>query len=242
MTMAIIEARDVMKVYETGKVKLKALQNVSVSVERGEMVGVMGPSGCGKTTLLNCLSGLDEINSGTIVIEGKDISKMSDNQKTTQRADRMGFIFQAYNLLPVLSAVENVELPLLYAGRRKAREAAAAALQLVGLGDRLRHEPSQLSGGQRQRVAVARAVVSNPAIVLADEPTGNLDSKTGEEILGLLVALHQQGRTILIVTHDQNVAGHCPREVRMRDGRIVEERRGAARAGAASVAAQPAGG
>jgi len=224
--MAIIEARDVVKVYETGKVRLKALQSVSISVERGEMVGVMGPSGCGKTTLLNCLSGLDEIDSGTIVIEGKDISKMSDNQKTTQRADRMGFIFQAYNLLPVLSAVENVELPLLVSGKKmaEARKRALKALELVDLVKWADHKPAELSGGQQQRVTIARSIVNEPAIVWADEPTGNLDTKNSMQIMDLLCQLNNDlKQTYIVVTHDPKVGARCDRILNMESGLVVKD-------------------
>jgi putative ABC transport system ATP-binding protein len=187
------------------------------------MVAVMGQSGCGKTTLLNCLSGLDSVDSGQIILDGNDLARMGDKKRTTYRARRMGFIFQVYNLLPVLSAVENVELPLLVSGIRpsEARQKAEQALATVGLSDWATHRPAELSGGQRQRVTIARSLVNNPAIVWADEPTGALDSHTADEIVGLLRALNlQAGLTTVIVTHDQSVGDRCDRIVRMRDGEI----------------------
>src|SRR5215216_6825432 len=179
---AIIDAREVVKTYDTGEVKVNALRGVSLTVPRGEMVAIMGPSGCGKTTLLNCLSGLDTIDAGLILVDGTDINKLNDNAKTTYRARNMGFVFQFYNLLPVLSAVENVELPLVVSGisGKEARRRALDALERVGLRDWAGHRPAQLSGGQRQRVTIARALVNDPAIVWADEPTGDLDSTTAD--------------------------------------------------------------
>jgi len=236
----IIEATDVTKTYDTGRVQVHALRGVSLSVERGEMVAIMGPSGCGKTTLLNCLSGLDDIDGGQILIEGVDINNLSDNRKTEYRAHRMGFVFQFYNLLPVLSAVENVELPLLVGGvgTGEARDRAMTALGRVGLKDWASHRPAELSGGQRQRVTIARSLVNDPAIVWADEPTGDLDSANAEEIMDLmneLNAAHDQ--TFVIVTHAQEVAERTFRLILMRDGQIVDERqtaRGTTRAAAAT--------
>ena len=186
---AIIQASDVVKTYDTGKVEVHALRGVSLTIQRGEMVAIMGHSGCGKTTLLNCLSGLDTIDSGLILVDGADINRMSDNEKTEYRARRMGFIFQFYNLLPVLSAIENVELPLLVSGTpsRQARQKAAAALETVHLVEWAPHKPGELSGGQRQRVTIARALSNEPAIVWADEPTGDLDSTNADEIMDLIV-------------------------------------------------------
>jgi putative ABC transport system ATP-binding protein len=191
-------------------------------VEEGEMVAIRGPSGSGKSTLMNILGCLDHSDTGRYLIAGQDVSGMSKNALAEVRNRRIGFIFQNFNLLPRMSALENVELPLHYAGRHDAVHAAREALKIVGLSDRSHHEPSQLSGGQRQRVAVARALVTNPAILLADEPTGALDSKTGEEILALFKELNAQGRTILVVTHDAEVAAHCQREIHIHDGKIVE--------------------
>lgn len=222
----IIHAEQVTKTYDTGVIKVEALKSVDFSVRRGEMVAVMGPSGCGKTTLLNCLSGLDDVDSGTIIIEGQDISKLQDRARTSYRAKRMGFIFQVYNLLPVLTAVENVELPLLVGDVKptKARALAEEALRKVGLLEWANHRPAELSGGQRQRVTVARSLVNEPAIVWADEPTGALDSMAAMEIMDLLKELnHKQGLTIVLVTHDQGVGNMCDRIVRMRDGEIVGE-------------------
>jgi putative ABC transport system ATP-binding protein len=224
----IIRAMNVRKTYRTGSVKVEALRGIDFAVACGEMVAIMGPSGCGKTTLLNCLSGLDEVDEGQIWLEGHDLATMSDRARTTYRALRMGFVFQVFNLLPVLSAVENVELPLLVAGIRPgvARKKAIAALAKVGLEEWASHRPAELSGGQRQRVTIARSLVNEPAIVWADEPTGSLDSKTATEIIDLLHELNQSaGLTFVLVTHDQGVGDRCDRIVRMSDGRIVDEGR-----------------
>ena len=224
MTQQIIEATAVQKSFRTGEVEVHALRGVDLFVETGEMVAIMGPSGCGKTTLLNCLSGLDEFDSGNVKIEGSDLRKMNDRARTHYRARRMGFIFQTFNLLPVISALENVELPLLVSGvsQREARQKAVAALAQVGLAERANHRPAELSGGQRQRVTIARALVNNPAIVWADEPTGNLDSKTANDVLDLLKKLNrEQGQTFIIVTHDATIGAACNRIVRMQDGEIV---------------------
>lgn len=221
LIMAIIEARDIVKRYELGGDIIMALDRVSFRIDEGEMLAITGPSGSGKSTLMHIIGCLDHVDSGSYVLAGEDVSQMSRRRLAEVRNRRIGFVFQTFNLLPRLTAIENVELPLLYAGQKDAREPALAALEKVGLGDRMRHEPNQLSGGQRQRVAVARALVTNPAIILADEPTGNLDSKTGEEILGLFESLNIQGRTIIIVTHDLDVAAHCRRQIKLRDGRIV---------------------
>ena len=222
----IISAHDVHKTYRTGGSVVHALQGVSLTVQRGEMVSVMGPSGCGKTTLLNALSGLDEIDHGKIVIEGLEIQQLSDNAKTDYRARHMGFIFQFYNLLPVLTAVENVELPLLISGTppREARKRALQVLELVQLADWSTHRPAQLSGGERQRVTIARALVNNPAIVWADEPTGDLDSVTASEIMELMEDMNRRThQTFVIVTHDGAVGARCHRTIQMRDGRVEWE-------------------
>jgi putative ABC transport system ATP-binding protein len=224
----IISAEDVVKVYDTTEVKVRALNGVSLDIKRGEMVAVMGPSGCGKTTLLNTLSGLDEITEGVIDIEGKDIAKMDDVEKSAYRANNIGFVFQFYNLLPVLSARENVELPLLLAKvpPKEAMKRAEEVLDLVGLKDWANHKPAELSGGQRQRVTIARALANNPAIVFADEPTGDLDSKTGKEIMDLMVELNQcEGTTFLIVTHDEHIGENAPRRITMKDGMVVADER-----------------
>jgi putative ABC transport system ATP-binding protein len=224
----IVEARGVVKTYDTGKVKVNALRGVDLALRPGEMVAIMGPSGCGKTTLLNCLSGLDGIDAGEIRIEGTALSAMSDRERTDYRARRMGFVFQFYNLMPVLSSVENVELPLLVARvpGREARRRALAALEMVGLADWAEHVPDELSGGQRQRVTIARALANDPAIVWADEPTGDLDSENAEEIVAIMRGLNRErGLTFLIVTHDIAVGRKTDRIIRMLDGRIVEEHR-----------------
>jgi putative ABC transport system ATP-binding protein len=224
----IVEARAVRRTYDTGAVRVEALRGVDLTVARGEMVSIMGPSGCGKTTLLNCLSGLDGIDGGEVVIEGTPLVAMSDRERTDHRARRMGFVFQFYNLMPVLTAVENVELPLLVArvGPREARRRAEAALGLVGVGRRGGHLPDELSGGERQRVTIARALVNDPAIVWADEPTGDLDSENAEEIVGLMRDLNlERGLSFLIVTHDIAVGRRTDRIVRMLDGQVVEQQR-----------------
>ncbi len=222
----IIQATGVQKVYHTGVVSVQALRGVDLSVRAGEMVAVMGPSGCGKTTLLNCLSGLDTADQGQIMIEGVSLSDMRDRERTAYRAQRMGFVFQFYNLLPVLSTVENVELPLLVSGVRlaEARKRSLEALAQVGLANRANHRPAELSGGERQRTTIARALVNRPALVWADEPTGDLDSETAHEIMDVLVNLNQeQGLTFILVTHDRSVGARCKRVVRMRDGLIEGE-------------------
>jgi putative ABC transport system ATP-binding protein len=220
----MINAQQVVKTYDTGTTRVQALRGIDFAVPRGEMVAVMGPSGCGKTTLLNCLSGLDNIDSGQIWLESKDVAEMKDKVRTDYRARRMGFVFQVYNLLPVLSAVENIELPLLVSGvkPKDARDKAMRALKTVGLEPWADHRPAELSGGQRQRVTIARSLVNDPAIIWADEPTGALDSKTASEIMDLIRELNQRiGLTIVLVTHDQGVGERCDRIVHMRDGVIV---------------------
>jgi putative ABC transport system ATP-binding protein len=222
----IVEARSVRKTYDTGAVRVDALRGVDLALEQGEMVAIMGPSGCGKTTLLNCLSGLDSLDAGEIVIEGTPLSEMSDRERTDYRARRMGFVFQFYNLMPVLTAVENVELPLLLArlDGDEARARALDALELVGLRERASHVPDALSGGERQRVTIARSLVNDPAIVWADEPTGDLDSENATEIVELMRRLNvERGLTFLIVTHDIAVGRKTDRIVRMVDGVIRGE-------------------
>ena len=222
----IISARDVKKTYNTGKVIVPALRGLDLEVRRGEMVAIMGPSGCGKTTLLNTLSGLDSIDSGLVEIDGQDLFKMSDRQRTAYRAANMGFVFQFYNLLPVLSAAENVEMPLLLDRSQRlkpkqARQMALDALEAVGLADQAYQRPAELSGGQRQRVTIARALVNRPAIVWADEPTGDLDSKTSQDIVDLMRKLNREnGQTFVIVTHSEEIGLQCDRIVWMRDGMV----------------------
>ena len=221
--MDIIAAQGLTKRYQLGGETVTALDGVDLTVREGELLSVTGPSGSGKSTLMHIIGCLDRPDEGAYLLAGEDVSQMSRDRLAEVRNRRIGFVFQTFNLLPRMSSLENVELPLLYGGRHDARAQAAAALERVGLGDRLGHEPNQLSGGQRQRVSIARALVTNPALLLADEPTGNLDSRTGQEILGLFLALHREGHTIMIVTHDQNVASCCGRQVRLSDGRIVED-------------------
>ncbi len=225
----IISATGVLKTYRSRDVVVEALNNVSFTVQSGEMVAVMGPSGCGKTTLLNCLSGLDSIDSGEVSIAGRLLRTMSDDALSEYRAKSMGFVFQAYNLLPVLTVQENVELPLILAGnsQKKSRDRATEKLDLVGLGDRVDHIPAELSGGQQQRVAIARALANDPSIVWADEPTGNLDSTNAGEIMELLKRLNkEQEQTFVLVTHSDEVGGMADRIVRMSDGVIVDDGNG----------------
>jgi putative ABC transport system ATP-binding protein len=220
----VVEGHDVWKVYGAGETEVPALRGLNVAIQRGEMVAVMGPSGCGKTTFLNCFSGLDEITRGSVTLEGVDIQRMSDNARSEFRARRSGFVFQSYNLLPILNSVENVELPLLVSGvpPKEARRRAAAMLGELGMGERITHRPSELSGGQQQRVSLARALVTRPAIVWADEPTGNLDDEASRQVTSLLRSLNQTyQQTILIVTHDPRVAQVCDRTLKMHDGRFV---------------------
>ena len=222
----ILVATDVTKVYRTGDVAVDALKHLTLAVEQGELAAIMGPSGSGKTTLLNCLSGLDDIDGGTVVVQGQDLFAMSDARRTEHRARSMGFIFQAFNLIPVFSAVENVELPLLLVGTppAAARERAVEMLERVGLGHRIAHRPNEMSGGEQQRVTIARALVGRPAIVWADEPTGNLDSAMAEEVMDLLCELNaREGQTIVLVTHDPVIGARAGRLVRMRDGELVDD-------------------
>ena len=223
----IIQVKGLHKTYDTGKVKVHALRGVDLDVKRGEMVAIMGPSGCGKTTLLNCLSGIDSIDQGGIIVNGNVMVKMSDKQRTKFRAEEMGFIFQSYNLLPVLSVVENVELPLLVSGAKskEARKQAENVLELVDLSDQRDKRPAELSGGQQQRVAIARALANDPSIVWGDEPTGNLDSDTSTDIMHVLRRLNQQkGQTFVLVTHAPEIGAMTDRIIRMRDGVIESDR------------------
>jgi putative ABC transport system ATP-binding protein len=220
----LLVAEQVRKVYRTGGVEVEALSGLDLTVRRGELVAVMGPSGSGKTTLLNCLSGLDDVDGGRVLVEGRDLFAMSDARRTSHRARTMGFIFQSFNLIPVFTAAENVELPLLLNGvpAKPARATAVQMLERVGLGHRVAHRPGELSGGEQQRVTIARALAARPAIVWADEPTGNLDTHMADQVIGLLHELNrQEGQTIVLVTHDPGVGGSAGRLVRMRDGRLV---------------------
>jgi putative ABC transport system ATP-binding protein len=224
----VVEARRLTKTYVSGRLRVPALRGVDLSIQTGEVVAIVGPSGCGKTTLLHCLSGLEEFDGGDVLFEGRSLKALSDGEKARQRASRLGFVFQSYNLLPVLDAVENVELPLLLGGRstREARQRAFQMLEMVGLENRARHRPDELSGGQQQRVALARALAAEPAVIFADEPTGNLDSEAADEIMRLFDRLNQSlGQTLVLVTHAREVAAHAGRLVRMRDGEIeaIEE-------------------
>ena len=225
MADSIITATGIHKTYDTGTVKVNALKGVDLNVERGEMVAIMGPSGCGKTTMLNCLSGLDEIDSGRVLIDGVVLHDLPDDERSDYRARRMGFVFQLYNLLPVLSAAENVELPLLVSGVSpvESRKRSLELLDLVGLSERAQHLPGELSGGQRQRVTIARALVNQPYIVWADEPTGDLDSETASEIMDLMCRLNvENGQSFVLVTHSDDVGARAHRIIRMRDGEIVD--------------------
>jgi putative ABC transport system ATP-binding protein len=223
----IISAKNVHKTYDTGKIQVKALRGVDVEVKKGEMVAVMGPSGCGKTTLLNCLSGLDELTEGHVLIEGQDVHAMKDNARTDYRARKMGFIFQSFNLLPVLTAVENVELPLLVSGIRlkEARKKAESALELVDLSEWKDHKPSELSGGQRQRVTIARSLVNQPTIVWGDEPTGNLDTENSNDVMDLLIELNKKNKqTFVLITHDPSIGKRCQRTINMESGLIINRK------------------
>jgi putative ABC transport system ATP-binding protein len=230
MKNALLTAHDLVKTYVMGDNIVNALNGVSLAIHEGEMVAIRGPSGSGKSTLMNILGCLDRPTAGTYVLAGEDVSQMDDNAQANARNRKIGFVFQTFNLLPRMRAMENVELPLLYSGSLNAKKKALAALDAVGLAPRADHLPNQLSGGQKQRVAIARAIVTDPAIILADEPTGALDTKTGEDILTLFKNLNAQGRTIIIVTHDLKVAEHCQREIYIRDGKIVPSELSAKRA------------
>jgi putative ABC transport system ATP-binding protein len=220
-----IDVRNVTKTYSSGALEVQALRGVTFTIARGEYVAIMGPSGSGKSTLMNVLGCLDRATTGTYFLDGVDVSQLDDNALAQIRLKKLGFVFQGFNLLARTDALKNVALPLFYAGvaPRERDEAAMARLTEVGLGDRAKHKPNELSGGQQQRVAIARALVNDPAVLLADEPTGNLDSKTSVEILGLFERLNAAGRTIIMVTHDENVASHAKRVLRMLDGLIVSD-------------------
>ena len=226
----LIEITDLVKVYDMGATQVRALDGVSLNVERGEYIAIMGPSGSGKSTLMNLIGCLDTPTAGSYRLNGQSVSELDDNALAHIRNKEIGFVFQTFNLLPRTSALENVEVPLIYAGisRHERHQRARATLEMVGLADRAHHQPSELSGGQRQRVAIARALVNSPSLLLADEPTGNLDSRTGAEIMELFDELNARDNTIVLVTHEEDIAAHAQRFVRLRDGQVLEDhRRGA---------------
>ncbi|HET6946650.1 MAG TPA: ABC transporter ATP-binding protein [bacterium] len=222
-----VQLRDIIKVYRLGRVEVPALRGVSLEISSGEFVAIMGPSGSGKSTLMNLIGCLDRPTSGTYVLNEQDVSRMSDDELADVRNRRIGFVFQTFNLLPRLSAFKNVEMPMIYAGiaRAERRSRAVGALERVGLGHRLHHAPPELSGGEQQRVAIARALANRPALLLADEPTGNLDSRAGEEILAIFQELNRSGITVVMVTHDREIAEHSGRILMLRDGRLVRDER-----------------
>jgi putative ABC transport system ATP-binding protein len=228
--MALIETNDLWKTYTMGDEEIHALRGVSIQIDKGEYVAIMGPSGSGKSTLMNLIGCLDTPSKGTYLLNEKQVSTMNDNELARIRNEEIGFVFQTFNLLPRATALHNVELPLVYAGisSKERLDRAKAALEKVELGSRMNHKPNELSGGQRQRVAIARALVNNPSILLADEPTGNLDSKTGVEIMALFARLHEAGNTIVLVTHEADVAAYAHRQILIRDGKVEKDVRQAA--------------
>lgn len=221
----MLEVKNIVKKYVTGEINFTALKNIDLKIEKGEFTSIMGPSGSGKSTMMNILGCLDKMDCGTYILNGKNVSNLSDNELAFIRNKEIGFVFQAFNLLPRMTILENVELPMAYAGvpKKERREKALKALDRVGLSDRVKHRPNEISGGQKQRVAIARAIVNNPAVIMADEPTGNLDTKSSVEIMKIFQDLNNEGATIIMVTHEPDIAQHTKRVVRFRDGEIVED-------------------
>jgi len=224
--MTLIEIHNLYKTYQINQIQIQALKNINLSIKKNEFVAIIGPSGSGKTTLMNMLGCLDTPTSGTYILDNVEVSSLTDDELAEIRNQKIGFVFQNFNLIQKLTAIENVELPLIYMGVKSSErlKRAKSALEKVGLGDRLHHKPNELSGGQQQRVAIARALINNPPIIFADEPTGNLDSKSGEEIMNLLKELHKNGNTIVLITHDNDIANQADRIIRISDGSIVEDR------------------
>jgi len=221
----MIELENITKIYDIGEVKVTALDNITLRCEKGEIVSIMGPSGSGKSTMMNILGCLDSPTSGSYRLEGQDVSSLKDNDLAMIRNNKFGFVFQSYNLLPKLTALANVELPLIYSGGRNRRQRALEVLESVGIGNRALHRPSELSGGEQQRVAIARCLINNPLVILADEPTGNLDTHSSQNIMAVLLEQSKKGITIIVVTHEEDIAAYTQRTIYLRDGKIVEEKK-----------------
>jgi putative ABC transport system ATP-binding protein len=222
---SIIALDNITKIYDIGEVKVTALESISFRCQKGEAVSIMGPSGSGKSTLMNILGCLDRPTSGSYCLEGQDVSSLNDNELAVIRNQKLGFVFQSYNLLPKMTALENVELPLVYAGHGHRQQSALAALESVGIGQRAHHRPTEMSGGEQQRVAIARALINNPRIILADEPTGNLDTQSSHTIMDVLLEQRKKGITIIIVTHEEDIASFTERTIYLRDGKVIEEKK-----------------